>query len=350
MTPDKLKFGCPRAPEDPRDHLYKASAVSSSLAANIDLRPFCPPIRNQGDLGACTAFGATALVDFVRKKQGLTVWTPSPLFTYYSTRLMEGTVDSDSGAYVRDALKSTVNDGVALEREWPYLIDKFNVRPSEDVWANATKHQTLEYLKLNDTDKAAVLGCLNDGYPFIFGIRLYTSFTNSLDTMFGGSVHEPNRAKEKLLGGHCMMCVGYQKRDDESEYAIVMNSWGSGWGDAGYCYIPLNYLLSSDSYDFWTVRTVEVCDEDIADPVAPAPAPIPVPEPPAPEPEPVPPTPEPPAPIVPPAPPVPEPVPVVPIVPDVPSDIVDVQKQMDRNTVIAVLLFVIVLTLFFLIK
>jgi len=261
---------------------------------------------------------------------------------------MEGTADTDSGAYVRDALKSTVNDGVAMEREWPYLVNKFNVRPDDSVWANATKHQTLEYLKIDDTDKNAVLSCLNDGYPFMFGLRLYTSFTNSLDTMFGGSVHEPNRDKEKLLGGHCMLAVGYQKHSDGSEYIIALNSWGTGWGDMGYCYIPMNYFLSNDSYDFWTVRTVEVCDGDTPDPIPEPPTP------PAPEPDPViPPTPEPVVPVVPVTPPAPTPDPVVPPqpLPSVdPIDYAEEQKLMDRKITIVVSLFVITLILFFLMK
>jgi hypothetical protein len=158
--------------------------------------------------------------------------------------------------------------------------------------------------------------------------------------VFGGNVHEPSRDKEKILGGHCMMCVGYQKRDDGGEYAIVMNSWGPNWGDRGYCYIPLSYLLSSDSYDFWTIRLMEVCDTDVADPlpepiVPPSPEPEPVPSPvptppPAPAPEPMPvPSPEP----------VPVPVPPAPIV-------VEEDKSTGRMGIIAIIVFILLALLF----
>jgi hypothetical protein len=253
---------------------------------------------------------------------------------------MEGTVDSDSGAYVRDALKSTVNDGVAQEREWPYIVAKFNVRPDLAVWENATKHQTLEYLKINDTSKNDILNCLNEGYPFIFGLRLYSSFTGSFDTLFGGTVHEPDREKEKLLGGHCMMCVGYQKRDDGSEYIIAMNSWGPGWGDGGYCYIPINYFLSNDSYDFWTIRTMEVCDTDVADPVPEVVVPPVVPDPvPEPDPTPV------PDPVVPIPVPVPEPQPIPTPVPIEPAPIPE-DKSIKVTSLIVVIVFILLALLF----
>lgn len=356
MNTTNLKFGCPKAPEDPRDHLYKASSTVLASVANIDLRGQCPPVRNQGGLGACTAFGATSLVDFVRRKQGLATWLPSPLFTYYSTRLMEGAENSDNGAYVRDALKSTVNDGVAMERDWPYIVGKFNVRPSDEVWTNATKHQALEYLTINDYDKNAMLSCLNDGYPFVFGIQIYSSFTSSFDVVFGGNVHEPDRVNEKLLGGHCMMCVGYQKRDDGSEYMIVMNSWGTGWGDRGFCYIPMKYFLSNDSYDFWTIRLMEACNEDTPDPDPTIPVIVVPPNPPEP--------PEPPPVVVPPDPPVVDPVdPVVPVppapTPVVPLPVVDSVVPLDQakeqklariKTIIVTCVFVLILILFFLIK
>jgi hypothetical protein len=197
------------------------------------------------------------------------------------------------------------------------LIEKFAEEPPIQVWQDAEKHQTLEYLYIDSTDKAAFLNCLNDGFPFVFGIKLYQSFVNSFETVFGGKVKIPDRVNEKLLGGHCMMAVGYQKNDDGTEFVIVQNSWGEDWGDKGFCYIPMEYFMSNDTFDFWTIRSTEVCDTDEPDviptptPEPPAPTPEPpAPIPPTPTPEPPAPTPEPPAPIPPaPEPPAPAPEP-----------------------------------------
>jgi hypothetical protein len=299
----KMNLGCTKGKPDPRDHKF-VKAVHWTKLEPIDLREFCPPVRAQGGLGACTAFGATQLVDFLRRKNKLVNWLPSPLFTYYATRKAENNIEEDSGATIREAVKTTAKDGVAMERFWPYDVKKFKENPPQEAWENAEKHQTLEYIKVNDFDKSEFLGCLNDGYPFVFGINLYSSF-NSFQTVLSGVVTTPDTEKEKYLGGHCMMAVGWKKMEQdgkEKEFLIVQNSWGNTWGDHGYCYIPLEYVMTNETFDFWTIRLTEECAEDTEDakpnPEPPKP-PEPAPEPPKPQPEPEQPkpTPEPPKPI-----------------------------------------------------
>ena len=283
MDIEHFSSGCNKQKEDPRDRIYKPRAVHWTELNDIDLRQSCPPVRNQANIGSCTAFAATELFDFVRRRQDPKLWMPSPLFTYYATRLADGTETQDSGAAVRDALKSTVRDGVSMERLWSYVPSNYTLRPPQEAWDDAEKHQTIEYLKLDDFDKNSYLNCLNDGYPFIFGLNLYTSFFDPIFSMLGGFMQEPDRDNEKLVGGHCMMAVGYLKNYNGKEYLIAQNSWGLDWGAQGYCYIPLSYIMSNDSFDFWTIRLTEVCAEDTSDPVPEPPKPEP-PAPPAPEP------------------------------------------------------------------
>ena len=53
-------------------------------------------------------------------------------------------------------------------------------------------------------------------------------------------------------GGHAVMCVGY---DDERGVFIVRNSWGTGWGDGGYFYMPYGYMTNEDlADDFWVLK------------------------------------------------------------------------------------------------
>ena len=59
---------------------------------------------------------------------------------------------------------------------------------------------------------------------------------------------------ETVLGGHCVVAVGY---DDSQRHFIIRNSWGTGWGQQGYCFMPYEYLMSPHlANDFWTIRSV----------------------------------------------------------------------------------------------
>ena len=69
-------------------------------------------------------------MQFDREKQKLTPdFVPSRLFIYYNERVIEGTVDTDSGAQIRDGIKVVAKQGVPPETDWPYDIAKFADKP-----------------------------------------------------------------------------------------------------------------------------------------------------------------------------------------------------------------------------
>src|SRR5262250_2009497 len=93
---------------DQRDYQYAAPlAVIGALPANVDLTSACPAVYDQGQLGSCTANAIAGGIEFDQIKQNLSpIFVPSRLFIYYNERAMEGTVNSDSGAQIRDGMKS----------------------------------------------------------------------------------------------------------------------------------------------------------------------------------------------------------------------------------------------------
>ena len=188
-------------------------------------------------------------------KQKLAEFTPSPLFTYYTTRQIENTVNEDAGASVRDALKSTVQYGVVQEEKWKYNIAKFKVKPAPAIYTEALKHQTLQYHRITDGVLDDMQQCLFEGYPFTFGAMLYSSFESNAVTKTG-IVPMPT-SKDSMLGGHCMLVVGW-KLINNQRYFIIQNSWGKNWGDKGYCYIPFAYMGNKRLVsDLWTIRLEE---------------------------------------------------------------------------------------------
>ena len=240
---------------DHRDLTYAAPrAVVKALPPKVDLRPFCPPVYDQGELGSCTANAIGAAFEFGLMKQNKALdFIPSRLFIYYNERVMENTVTVDNGAEIRDGVKSVNKQGVCPETMLPYDITKFAKKPKATCYKEALKHQVLTYNRVTRT-LPQMKGCLADGFPFVFGFSVYDAF-ESEEVAKTGLLNMPAK-NEGSVGGHAVMAVGY---DDATKRFLVRNSWGSDWGMAGYFTMPYSYLTSDNlSDDFWTIRLVEV--------------------------------------------------------------------------------------------
>jgi len=246
-------YGWVRDLPDARDYGYAAALTRfpHGLPPAVDLRSECPPIYDQGQLGSCTGNGIAAVIEFDQIKQGLKPFVPSRLFIYYNERVMEGTVNQDSGAQIRDGIKSVATLGAPPESSWPYVIGKFATRPPARAYTIAKRDLVTSYSRV-PRNLTQMQGCLAEGFPFVFGITVYDSFESD-QVAQTGVVPMPS-PEESVLGGHCIVAVGY---DNASRRMTIRNSWGTGWGDAGYCTMPYEYLLNPHyASDFWTVRSV----------------------------------------------------------------------------------------------
>jgi C1A family cysteine protease len=238
---------------DIRDHLYAAPvALVGALPAKADLRAQCPPVYDQGQLGSCTANAIAAAIEFDRLKQKLDDFTPARLFIYYNERTMEHTIDSDSGAQIRDGIKSVGQLGDCPETEWPYDIAKFRTKPAAQCYADGLKYKAVLYQRMTQT-LSQLKGCLASGYPFVFGFTVYESFEGAPMARTGHAALP--KAGEKVVGGHAVAGVGY---DDAKQWFIVRNSWGGQWGMKGYFTLPYAYVTDNNlADDFWTIRVVQ---------------------------------------------------------------------------------------------
>jgi C1A family cysteine protease len=162
---------------------------------------------------------------------------------------MEHAVASDSGAQIRDGLKSIRRHGFCAEKSWPYRVNKFAKRPPRKCYIEAVRYRGVSYHRVRRTLKQ-MKACLASGYPFIFGFTVYESF-HSKKVRRTGRASMPVRY-EKKRGDHAVVAVGYEERQRRF---IVRNSWGRKWGMRGYFTLPYAYLTSRYlSEDFWTIR------------------------------------------------------------------------------------------------
>jgi C1A family cysteine protease len=209
-------------------------------------------VYDQGELGSCTANAIAGSMEFDQQKERLPqVFTPSRLFIYYNERAMEGTVATDSGAQIRDGIRSVATQGAPPESLWPYDVANFAVPPPAAAYQAAPSDTALVYFRLPQA-LDQFQGCLASGYPFVFGFTVYESFEGPQVARTGhAGLPEPG---EEVIGGHAVMAVGY---DDANQWFVVRNSWGDSWGMGGYFTLPYAYLTDPGlASDFWTIRIV----------------------------------------------------------------------------------------------
>lgn len=230
---------------DGRDHLYMMIGKPAKLLPSADLRPTMPAVYDQGQLGSCTGNAIAAAVDYAN---GLTGPLPSRLFIYYNERAMEHTIKQDAGAMIRDGIKSVAKLGVCPELEWKYDISKFAQKPPKSAYADALGQKITSYQRI--TSLQSMKTCLSvDRKPFVFGFTVYESF-ESQAVASSGRLEMPVPG-ERILGGHAVLCVGY---DDDSQRVIVRNSWGVNWGTLGYFTMPYDYITNSKlADDMWAI-------------------------------------------------------------------------------------------------
>jgi len=249
----KRIFNYKKDVDDIRDYQFHKKVVlleKSALPSSFQL-PSLPPILDQGDLGSCTANSSSNALRFLLKKNNLNVFQPSRLYIYWFTRFIEGNTNSDSGASLRNTLKSISKYGACHENLWAYNISQFKTKPNAPSQTDAKKHASkFQYLAVKQ-NLDIIKNAICQGFPIVLGFLVFNSFMSNKVTATG-IVPMPDPNKEKMLGGHAVLLVSY---DDSKRLFGFMNSWGPNWGNKGFFYLPYDYVLSPNlAFDMWAIR------------------------------------------------------------------------------------------------
>ncbi len=248
----------------------EGAASPPALPASVDLRRWCSPIEDQGQIGACTAHAAAALIEYYERRAFGTYLDISRLFLYKATRnLLNWT--GDTGAYLRTTMEAMVLFGVPPEEYFPYDPANVDVEPSAFCYSFAQNYQTLTYFRLDAarTTRPELLReikmNLHRGVPAMFGFTVFGSISSASRT---GRIPFPVRT-DRREGGHAVAAIGYDDQmvirhpfaDQETRGAILIrNSWGREWGEEGYGWLPYDYVLNHLAIDWWTVLKQEWVD------------------------------------------------------------------------------------------
>ncbi len=253
----KRKYGYKPFKEDKRDYKLRTTnpTIYATLPPKVDLRSFVPEVLNQEDFNSCTANALSIAMRITRRIQNLPDMRTSRLFIYYNERLLEGDVDQDNGAELRDGAKVIASYGAPNEDIWQYVDTNLYLEPIKQAYETAVQNEAKTYLQVEQTLNEMKL-CLHEGYPFVFGAILFPEFESDA-VAANGMVPMPT-GNEQPIGGHAITCVGY---NDSKKVWIVLNSWGDQWGDHGYCYFPYDYLTNPNlCLELWTIRSIAPTD------------------------------------------------------------------------------------------
>lgn len=223
-------------PLEQQEALATQAAAASPPAAPsyppaVDLRAtsagnMITPIRDQANCGSCVAFGSSAVVEGTARVESGNPELDldlSEAYLFYCKAAEEGrTCGGPMGGWYPKAALDVFSEGGGVPGEecFPYTPGDQPCNACEDWQSGATTIGSWQPL---DTP-AEMKEWLATRGPVVASMVVYEDFQR-----YRGGVYSYVAGPRK--GGHCICIVGY---DDEGEYWIGKNSWGTGWGEAGF--------------------------------------------------------------------------------------------------------------------
>ena len=229
---DYFQPGAVRPHDDPRDYTMRTHPLPVAPPRAFPPYFMLParPVQNQGQRGACAAFGVGRTLtrsDMVANTRATSL-DISEEALYAEGRARINLLCQDAGSDPRTNAAICCELGLPLESVAPYESRDLCWRPGADIWQQqAVRGEKYVSLRTREDVQAALYAGLE---PTIC-LQLSQNFVPDAN----GIIPMPSGA---VWGNHCMTWAGWDHRNARRKLWAVVNQWGEGWGQSGICWIP----------------------------------------------------------------------------------------------------------------
>lgn len=237
----------------PLEDKYEPHAVTSK---NIDITNGFTEIKNQGQQGACMSFSMVSVFEYFLKRNQTETPDLSEQFLYYNARKRTGREQYDEGSNSVASVQALLEDGICTENAWPYKVGGYAEEPSAEAYKEAQRRRVKRAVMV-EKNIDSIKSALEDGLPIVFSVDLFPSFGEGVN----GFISMPTDEEVQHLKdsgenhAHAMVLCGF---NEEQHMFKVRNSWGTSFGDRGYCYLSYDYVMQYGYWDLVAIQEIEV--------------------------------------------------------------------------------------------
>ncbi|KAI1711612.1 papain family cysteine protease domain-containing protein [Ditylenchus destructor] len=194
-------------------------------------------IRKQGDCEACWAMVAAAMAEALHVRATRLFWRFSPQFLLDCDNAIfdnEGRRSAGcEGGYVNNAFEYIIMNGIALESSYPYIekTGRCDTRKKNCV-VKLNRPGYIQLAQIPSGDELSLKEAVFNYGPMI--VKIFSNLASFQHHGVGVYADVKCRSLRDDEGGHAMLLIGYGTDDEDGDYWLLLNTWGTGWGEKGF--------------------------------------------------------------------------------------------------------------------